>query len=129
MAKESGIEGIFILISKKEKKIQVLGVAALSGRNDEAAARRDPNGLHRRVSPRRTSTRGLKLGVAAIGESLVRAQRAGELSGKPADRGAWSGRRRAGSSAVHSLVLRNQVRLTLPGARVLIAAAQEKAER
>jgi glc operon protein GlcG len=67
---------------------------------------------------------GIKQGVATIGESLIRAQRAGELTGKPAIRALGAPDEKASGA---SLLLRNQVRLTLAGARVVIAAAEEKA--
>ena len=62
--------------------------------------------------------------MATIGESLIRAQRAGELTGKSAIRALGGPDEKASGS---SLLLRNQVRLTLAGARVVIAAAEEKA--
>ncbi len=73
--------------------------------------------------------RGLKLGVTAIAEALVHAQRAGELSGSaPSSAHSGPGDPASTGWAASPLVLRNQVRLTLPGARLLIAAAQEKAQ-
>ena len=53
MAKESGIEGIFILISKMEKKIQVLVSRRYLGEMMKRQARRNPHDVHRGVSPRR----------------------------------------------------------------------------
>jgi uncharacterized protein GlcG (DUF336 family) len=128
MAKESGSEGIFILISKKDRKIQVLVSHRYPGET-----------LKRQRDVIRTAfiegfregnfDQGLKLGAAAIGESLLRAQRAGELSDKAAFGLPTTGDPSSAAGWPASpLVLRNQVRLTLPGARVLIAAAQEKAQ-
>ncbi len=128
MARGSGIEGIFILISKKERRIQVfvshryLGETMTHQREVIRTAFLDGfrNG---------NFDEGLKLGVTAIGAALMRAQRAGELSGKPADpaHGLLGDAAGSKSQAAGALVLRNQVRLTLSGARVLITTAQEKA--
>jgi uncharacterized protein GlcG (DUF336 family) len=127
MARESGIEGVFILISKNERKIQVLVSHRFLGGT-----------MKRQRDVIRTAfiegfrhgdfDQGLKLGVAAIDESLLLAQRAGELSGKPAT----PPKATLDSSAsldrpAGPLVLRNQVRLTLSGAHVLLSAAREKA--
>jgi uncharacterized protein GlcG (DUF336 family) len=124
MARESGIEGMFILISKKERKIQVL----VSHRYLGETLKRQRDVIRTAfVDGFRNGSfdRGLKLGVAAIGEALTSAQGAGELSGKSAPLGDGSD---SGGLTGGPLVLRNQVRLTLPGARILIAAAQEKAQ-
>jgi uncharacterized protein GlcG (DUF336 family) len=125
-AKKSGIDGLFILISKADKKIQVL------------VSRRYPGEtLRRQREVIRTSFTkgfshgdfdlGLKHGVAAIGESLLSAQRAGEFPGKTAA-GPRAGPSTPPGKSAAPLVVRNQVRLTLSGAQVLIAAAKEKAE-
>ena len=126
MAKESGIEGLFILISKLEKKIQVLVSRRYLG--ETMKQQRDVIRTSFTAGFRHGNfDEGLKHGVATIGESLLRAQRAGELSGKTragsaAEWGIPSGK------AAGPLVLRNQVRLTLSGAQVVIAAAKEKAQ-
>ena len=60
MARESGIEGVFILISKKERKIQVLVSQRYPGRDDEASARRDPNRPSSRDFATATLTEGLE---------------------------------------------------------------------
>jgi uncharacterized protein GlcG (DUF336 family) len=126
MAKESGIEGLFILISKMEKKIQVLVSQRYLGetlkRQREVIRTSFTAGFRHGVFDD-----GLKHGVAAIGESLLRAQRAGELPGKT-EAGALGGPSAPFGAATDPLVLRNQVRLTLSGARVVIAAAKEKAQ-
>jgi uncharacterized protein GlcG (DUF336 family) len=129
IAKESGIEGMFILISKKEKRIRVLVSPRYLG---ETLKRQREVIRMAFIDGFRSGDfdRGLKLGVAAIGESLLSAQRAGEFPGKPAVQvHAWPGDDSPPSvRGSGPLVLRNQVRLTLPGARVLIAAAHEKAQ-
>ncbi len=121
MAKASGIEGIFVLISKKEKKIQVL----VSHRYLGETMKRERDLIRTSFTAgfrHGVFDDGLRHGVTHIGEALVSAQRAGELSGKPATQPLS-----AAGEDTSPLLLRNQVRLTLPGARVLIAAAQEKA--
>jgi uncharacterized protein GlcG (DUF336 family) len=123
MAKESGVEGVFILISKKEKKIRVL----VSPRYLGETMKHQPDAIRTAFLDgfrNGNFDQGLKLGVAAIGEALTRAQRSGELSGKAGSPGDGSD---SGGLTAGPLVLRNQVRLMLPGARIMIAAAQEKA--
>jgi glc operon protein GlcG len=128
MAREAGLEGIFILISKQEKKIQVLVSHQFLGetmkRGRDAIRTAFLEGFRER-----NFDLGLKLGVTAIGESLMSAQRAGELFAKPLVQSltVLGDPPSSGVRATSALVLRNQVRLTLSGARVLIAAAQEKA--
>jgi glc operon protein GlcG len=128
MAKEAGLEGVFILITKNERKIQVLVSHKLLGET-----------MKRQRDAIRTAfiegfregnyDEGLKRGVAAINQSLLSAQRAGELPGKSGlDKFlGGGGGPDSGDEASGPLVLRNQVRLTLSGARVLIAAAETKA--
>ena len=75
MAVESGIEGVFTLISKKDRAIQVLVSRRYLGetlkRQREAIRAAFIEGFHRAKFDE-----GLKRGVAVIGESLSRAQRA-----------------------------------------------------
>lgn len=123
MAKESGIEGIFILISKAEKKIQVL--VSRKFLTEMMKRQRDLIRTHFTAGFRHGNfDEGLKSGVAEISESLLRAQRAGE----PLPKTATGTSALSAGSGPGALVLRNQVRLTLAGARVLIAAAEEKAQ-
>ena len=124
MAMQSGIEGLFILISKKERKIQVLVSHRLLG--ETMKRRRDVIRMAFIDGFRHGDfDEGLKLGLDAIDESLLLAHRAGELPGQPGLAPTATSRKAANSGS--PLVLRNQVRLTLSGARVLIAAAQDKA--
>ena len=128
MAVDSGIEGIFTLISKNDREIQVLVSRRYLGetlkRQREAIRAAFIAGFHQAKFDE-----GLKRGVSVIGESLARAQRAGELTHDnaaaslpgPGDKPAAAGK------AGGTLVSRNQIRLTLAGARVLVAAAQAKA--
>src|SRR5262249_53155249 len=126
MAKESGIEGLFILIAKSEKLIEVLVSRRYLGetlrRQRDVIRTSFANGFHRG-----SFDDGLKRGVAAIGESLLSAGRSGELSGKTGA-GAHASVNTLLGRAAGPLVVRNQVRLTLSGAQAVIAAAKEKAQ-
>jgi glc operon protein GlcG len=121
MAKQSGIEGIFVLISKKERKLQVMVshryLGEIMKQQRDVIRTNFTSGFREGVFDV-----GLAHGVRAIGTALVLAQRAGEI---PVE-SAIEGHSAAGGDTA-SLVLRNQVRLSLPGARVIIAAAQQKA--
>jgi len=152
LARRSGAQGVFILIARKESKIEVL------------ASRRYTEALPR---PARTKVRsafiegfrkknfddGLREGVAALDAELASARSKGKvpLAEKPANRDESPTRRFLPQSPVASapgqfegtrehepgvaaepakgkpLVIRNQVRLTLDGARTIIAAAAEQA--
>ena len=152
LARRSGAQGVFILIARKESKIEVL------------ASRRYTEALPR---PARTKVRsafiegfrkknfddGLREGVAALDAELASARSKGKvpLAEKPANRDESPTRRFLPQSPAASapgqfegtrehepgvaaepakgkpLVIRNQVRLTLDGARTIIAAAAEQA--
>ncbi|MGZ3414554.1 MAG: heme-binding protein [Isosphaeraceae bacterium] len=152
LARRSGAQGVFILIARKESKIEVL------------ASRRYTEALPR---PARTKVRsafiegfrkknfddGLREGVAALDAELASARSEGKvpLAEKPASRdesptrrflpqspaasapGQFEGTRehKPGVAAEPAkgkpLVIRNQVRLTLHGARTIIATAAEQA--
>ncbi|MGZ3316880.1 MAG: heme-binding protein [Isosphaeraceae bacterium] len=152
LARRSGAQGVFILIARKESKIEVL------------ASRRYTEALPR---PARTKVRsafiegfrkknfddGLREGVAALDAELASARSEGKvpLAEKPASRDESPTRRFLPQSPAASapgqfegtrehepgvaaepakgkpLVIRNQVRLTLDGARTVIAAAAEQA--
>ncbi len=152
LARRSGAQGVFILIARKETKIEVL------------ASRRYTEALPR---PARTKVRsafiegfrkkdfddGLRQGVATLGTELSSARSEGKLplAEKPASQDESAPRRflpqspaasapgqfegthghEAGSAAEPAkgkpLVIRNQVRLTLDGARTIIAAAAVQA--
>jgi uncharacterized protein GlcG (DUF336 family) len=129
LAERSGIQGIFTLISKKEKSIWVLVShkyqSALPRTRQEAIRAAFIEGFRRR-----DFDHGLEKGVAAIGEALAAAQRAGELPKAEAipflpgpDHSTASP-----AGAAGALVVRNQVRLTLAGARIMIAGAEVKAQ-
>jgi len=128
-AEHSGIQGIFTLISKKEKKFEVLVSRkyqrALTPSRQETIRAAFIEGFRRL-----DFDRGLEKGVAAIGEALAAAGRAGELPRSEAipflPGPAQSTAPPAGAAL--ALVLRNQVRLTLAGARTMIAGAEVKAQ-
>jgi len=129
LAKRSGIQGIFTLISKKEKSIWVLVShkyrSALPRLRQEAIRAAFIEGFRRR-----DFDHGLERGVAAIGEAVAAARRAGEMPRQEAipflPGPAQSTASPAGAAG--TLVVRNQPRLTLAGARVLIAGAETKAQ-
>jgi uncharacterized protein GlcG (DUF336 family)/uncharacterized membrane protein YgcG len=149
-ARRSGTQGVFILIARKESKIEVL------------ASRRYAETLPR---PARTNVRsafieafrsanfdaGLLRGIAALESELARAKHEGKVPQAEKGEGADTSfarplvaRENAPSSAAGAaagdnsrsevnlgqdkpLVIRNQVRLTLEGARVIMAAAANQA--
>ncbi|MBV8488074.1 MAG: heme-binding protein [Planctomycetaceae bacterium] len=150
-ARRSGTQGIYILIARKEMKIEVL------------ASRRYADALPRQASHdvraafidcfrRHEFDEGLRKGIEALQARLTAARTEGRVppAEKPATRddaaclhlfpdlsltdakdgkvdGANPGASAGGSSSGKSLVLRNQVRLTLEGARTIIAAATKEA--
>ncbi|MGC8639180.1 MAG: heme-binding protein [Isosphaeraceae bacterium] len=149
-ARRSGTQGVFILIARKETKIEVLA----SRRYSEALPR--PSRIKVRSAfiesfRKRDFDEGLTRGIAALEAELATAKREKKLplAEQPA---AEEGRPSPLSKAVEShaassreataqgeasspanspqdkpLVIRNQVRLTLEGARVIIAAAEKQA--
>ena len=48
-ARQSGIQGIYVLIAKNEKEIELLVSKKYSGESDGPAPGGDPRGLHRRL--------------------------------------------------------------------------------
>jgi uncharacterized protein GlcG (DUF336 family) len=128
LARQSGIQGIFILIAKKEHEIDVL------------ASRKFQSGLtraHRDMIKERFITdfrnrefnAGLKHGVAFAGSLLAKLSKDGELpKAIPAARA--FGLIPSISPPVPitpALVVRDRVRLTLAGARTILAGAEAKA--
>jgi glc operon protein GlcG len=128
LARQSGIHGIFTLIARREAKIEVLAAPTL-----QAAlplSRREPiraafiEGLRRHEFDD-----ALKRGVAAIATAVSAAERAGELRTRSPALLAWGveAAATAANATDGGLILRNQVRLTLAGAKALIAGAEAKA--
>jgi glc operon protein GlcG len=151
-ARRSGAQGIFILIARKESKIELL----VSWRYREALphlARTKVRSVFVDAFRKHEFDRGLREGLAALQSELASAQREGkvppaEMSSKGREflpSGSLPGASATASSALlkskdsgaassaaapaagKTLVLRNQVRLTLEGARTIIAAAAAQA--
>ena len=127
LARRSGIRGVFILAARKEHKLEVLGSGPYRGLLDDARRRsiidaflggfrqKDFNG-------------GLSAGIGALARALESA-RPSEPAGSrtsgstPTNAAAIE----FGTSSDANLIERNRARLTLDGARVLIAGAEAKA--
>lgn len=132
-ARQTGIRGVFVLIARKEHKLEVLG----SGRYRDLLTPdhlRAIDGAFLEGFRRQDFNDGLKRGVAELARVMVAARRpAADAPHAPAP-GATSGSTSAAASAFGAtaggdspLVARNHVRLTLAGARTIIAAAEAKA--
>jgi glc operon protein GlcG len=127
-AQRSGIHGVFVLIPKKEKKIELL----VSGQYRKALPPSRQETIRTAFTDnfrRGAFDQGLERGVAAIGEALAAAQRSGALPrAQPVPflpESIWPPG--SGGLAGAPLVTRNQVRLTLAGARIMIAGAEARA--
>jgi glc operon protein GlcG len=127
LAQHSGIHGVFILIARKERKLEAL--ASRHYREVLTEARRTAiRQAFFEGFKRDDFNEGLKLGVAAIAKTLADVHRE-----QPSPRStvgealSWSGTT-AGSKADSPLIVRNQVRLTLAGARIILAGALAKAQ-
>jgi glc operon protein GlcG len=127
-AERSSVHGIFVLIPKKEKKLELLVSRAyrkaLPSSRQEAIRAAFIEGFRRQQFDQ-----GLKRGVAVISEELAAAQRGGTLPRTAPipflpDLGPSP---TSPPGAAGSLVIRNQIRLTLAGARTVIAGAEAKA--
>jgi glc operon protein GlcG len=132
-ARRSGIRGIFILIARKEHKIEVL--ASREYRPLLTDAHREAiQTAFIEAFRRKDFDEGLKRGVAAIREVLVPTHAtAGGPSGAAADMPSRTGTaatvlRWPPSTVGSALVVRNQVRLTLAGARAIVTGAETKAQ-
>jgi uncharacterized protein GlcG (DUF336 family) len=128
LARHSGIQGIFILIAKKEHTIEVL----VSHRFQSALTRARPDTIKEAFIKdfrHQEFNDGLKHGVAAIGTVLADASKTGELpKAIPAARAFGLGSSIAPPAPViPALVVRDRVRLTLAGARIILAGAEAKA--
>ena len=127
-ARESGIQGIFILIARNEKEIELLvsknhrtlltspRQAAIRAAFIDGFKKRDYND-------------GLRRGIAAIADQLAAArhEESPPASGSAGAALAFTGAAPASDASTSRLVLRNQVRLGLAGARTLIAGARARA--
>jgi glc operon protein GlcG len=126
-AMKSGRQGIYILLADEDRKIEVRVSRRFKGLIDPAAEReiRDAfiNGLRAG-----DSDEGLRRGIDAIAKVLhavkapARPEASDELSAAPREASGSGGSRNG-----KDLVVRNQVRLTLSGARAIIEAAEARA--
>jgi uncharacterized protein GlcG (DUF336 family) len=128
LARHSGIQGIFILIAKKEHTIEVL----VSHRFQSALTRARQDTIKEAFIKdfrHQEFNDGLKHGVAAIRSVLADVSKAGELPKPiPAERAFGLGPSIAPPAPVTpALVVRDRVRLTLAGARTILAGAEAKA--
>ncbi len=120
-AERSGIHGLFILIAKKERKLEVL-----ASRHYREIMSEDHRVAIRKAFfegfQHKDFNEGLKLGVAAIRKVVAAARHPEALTRSGTTAGAS-----AGSNSDSPLVVRNQVRLTLAGAQAILAGAEAKA--
>ena len=127
-ARQSEIQGAYVLIAKNEKEIELLVSkkfqAILTGPRQAAIRAGFIEGFKKR-----DFNEGLKRGVAALAEQIAAAQREGSLA--RADTTAavlgFTGATPTRSEAGTSLIIRNQVRLGLAGAQAILAGALAKA--
>jgi glc operon protein GlcG len=151
LARRSGLRGVFVLIAKQESKIEVLVSRSYSEAIPQPARHRVRDAFveyFRRAS----FDDGLRHGIVALQTALATAKTEGKLlqAERPAPDGAPRAKAASENSPAHvtgdasaaarlsgdlglgrtsgeHLVVRNQVRLTLEGARTIIAAAERKA--
>jgi glc operon protein GlcG len=131
LARLSGIQGIFVLIARRETKIEVL----VSHRFAAALPRSRVDAIRSafiEAFRRHEFNEGLTRGVDAIQAEVQAAARGGQLPKLPATSVPVEVERSMPSSLGAStdnqaLILQNQARLTLVGARTMIASAQAKA--
>lgn len=109
-ARKTGADGIFILIAERETKIDALRSPRFAGVIEPADLHAIRDAMVGEFA-KRDFNAGLARGVGAIENALAQAKAKGRLA--PAASG--------------NLVVRNQARLTLDGARKIIAGAQAKA--
>jgi glc operon protein GlcG len=134
LARRSGIRGIFILVARKEHKLEVLG----SGRSRDIltdAHRREIIEGFSQGFRRNDANDGLRRGVAELAKVLETARPIASESPRPPVPEGRSGLSTEATAMAFGpraasdspLVARNQVRLTLSGARAIIAGAEAKA--
>jgi glc operon protein GlcG len=134
-ARRSGIHGVYILVARKEHKLEVLGSGhyrdILGGNHRRAIIEAFSEGFRRQ-----DFNEGLKHGVAELARVIAAARRVPASAPRAPVPEAPSGLS-TGMAAVtfgskapgdSPLVARNQVRLTLAGARAIIAGAAVKAD-
>jgi glc operon protein GlcG len=120
-AEKSGGEGIYVLIARRDRKIDVLVSKAF------ASAVPEPS----REKIQQAFIQGLKSGDfdAGLGMGAMAIRMAPTDAKQQANAGEWMGRQTSSAAAAgpSSLVLRNQIRLTLAGAERILEGAQKKA--
>ena len=128
-ARRSGIDGVFILIAKNEKSLELLVskkyAASLTRLRQEEIRAAFIEGFKKR-----DFDEGLRRGVAAIAEQLGAARREGghpPATSSGAAALAFTSTTPANTGAGSPLVVRNQVRLGLAGARAVIAGSMAMA--
>lgn len=127
-ARRSGGQGIYVLLAKTDRRIDVLVSDRFRDTVNESARQTIQDafidGLHNKGPDE-----GLRLGVAALRQTLARAPRNSDTRNSDQERRSDGDRpRNPGSGSPNSsLVLREQVRLTLGGARRIIEGAEAKA--
>jgi len=151
LARRSGLRGVFVLIAKQESKIEVLVSRSYSEAIPQPARHRVRDAFVEYFR-RRSFDDGLRQGVSALQTALATARTEGKLpqAERPAPDGAPRARTGSENGQAHAagdpsaaarlagdlglgrtsgehLVVRNQVRMTLEGARTIIAAAEQKA--
>jgi uncharacterized protein GlcG (DUF336 family) len=125
-AGKSGIHGIFVLIAKNEHKIEMLVSSKFRDVVTEPRRELIRAGFIEGFK-RRDFNEGLKHGVAAIAAQTASIHSEGRLP-QTTTAAALLGFTSASSNGAAPLVVRNQVRLGLGGARAVIAGAQAKAQ-
>src|SRR5262249_44785 len=129
LARRSGIQGFFILIVRKEHKLEILG----SGPDREVLTDSRRQAIQQAFFEgfrRQDFNEGLKRGVAASAELPAAPRRVGDQPHFAETRGGTSpiAPGPSGPGAASGLIVRNQVRLTLAGARAILAGAEAKAQ-
>ena len=128
LARRSAIKGIFILVARRDKKLEVLASRPFH----EAFPRETLHGVRTAFSDglrKGDFNGGLREGVAAISAAVATAKAENKLPkfeaiAKEEPRAIVAPEADRPSSA---LVARNQIKLTLEGARVIVEAAERKA--
>jgi uncharacterized protein GlcG (DUF336 family) len=128
LARHSQIQGVYVLIAKNEKEIELLVSkkyqSSLTSARQAAIRAGFIEGFKKR-----DFNEGLKRGVAAIAEQLSVVRREGGLPKTDTATAVlgFTGSATTGGAEGSPLIIRNQVRLGLAGARAIIAGAQAKA--
>jgi glc operon protein GlcG len=150
-ARRSGVQGVFILIAKKESKLEVLSSHRFSAAIPRSVCHKVREAFVENFR-RANFDEGLRKGIATLDSELERAKAQGTLPqaekppspGEITQRSFFPGSLRESSKPFaktddqgaatfglprqeRHLVIRNQVRLSLEGARIIIAAAEGKA--